>query len=318
MRRALLGLGLVVGALAFVAFLGTTAKPAYATQRNTLVVTDAQPAEADYPALIGNYPASQAQNPGPADCNTTARTYCDVVPLNIKPPTGVTTFDSWFAYVEVSWDRTQPGGCEDVEGVTNACNDVDIYTYDNLQDDPAHAAYTDTGDSASATDPEVAKLFQPSLGTYNLLVNNFAGANKGYHVKVTFKVFKGDKPYELLAPSSTPGNSSAPTPTDNSGASSSDSSGGAPPIDYGGQNPVLAPAPIEIDSSFNDFPIPADQFLAPPKGNTLLPNLIRATAKPLKPASGLLIVLTMVLFPLLLAGGGVGWAFKRSRAAFKF
>jgi hypothetical protein len=318
MRRVLLGFGLLAGTLAFLAFFGAHASPAYANQRDKLVVDGNKGAtEADYPALIGNYPASQAANPEPADCSDPSSPYCDAIPLDIQPPSGLTVFDTWFAYIAVSWDKSQPGGCADLGGVTDDCNDVDIYTYDNKQIDTAHTSYTDTGDSASSDDPEVAKLFQPGLGVYNLIVNNFAGVNKGYHLKVTFEVFKGEKPFELLAPSPSLGDNSTPTPSDSGGANASgSSSSGAPPVDYGVAGPALAPAPIETDAAFNDFPIPEDQFRAPAKGETLLPNLIAAQAKPPKPASGLLILLTMVLIPLLFIGGGVGWAYKRSRAAF--
>ncbi|MDQ1404158.1 MAG: hypothetical protein QOG03_2474 [Actinomycetota bacterium] len=319
MRRLLIGLGLLVAAVGFVAVLSATAKPAYANARDPITVTIDKPGEADEPALIGNNPSSQAQAPLPGDCRGATKTYCDVVPLDIKAPPGVSVFDAWFAYVEVSWDRTQPGGCDDVV-VTNACNDVDIYTYDNTQEDPDHKSYTDKGDSASSDMPEASKLFQPALGIYNVVVNNFAGVNKGYHVKAYIRVFKGAKPFELLAPTTTPSGdgAAAPTPSDPGASGVGDFSGGGAPLDFGSQGPLLAPAPIEVDSAFNDFPIPDDQFRSPPKGPALLGNLIRATAKPPSPASGLLIVLTMLLLPLALIGGSLGWAYKRSRAAFNF
>jgi hypothetical protein len=342
MRRALLFLIFLFAGVAFSAFLALTANPASAMQRNRVSVPATGAANVDEPALVGNY-VSQASdtNATPATCGAPAppaagtpaagtngnvdnapsagkpTTFCDNVPITVKPPAGLSVFDSWFLYMEVSWDRSQPGGCptDPVVGTT-PCDDVDVFTYDDRQLDPT--TYNDTGDSASADDPEVAKIFQPNLGNYNLVVVNFAGVNRGYHVKAYIKVFKGQTPFELLAPGLNLGGGAAGSP---SGSAPGDGSNSASPnnpqpIDYGANGPALETAGIAPDASFADFPIPEDQFAAPAKGPSLLGNLVAAEAKPPKAVSAMVLILTMFLLPLLVVGGGVGWAYKRSRAAF--
>lgn len=333
MRRALIALGIAGGAvLAFLLLQVAAASPASAMEREGITVTIDHPVDVDEPALIGDNPANttvgEVDTPvatanaslTPGDC-LGIQTYCDTVPLHIVAPPGLSVFDSWFAYVTVSWNRDQPGGCpaDPLLGAT-PCNDVDIFTFDDGQINRAggRTGFTDTGDSASGDEPEVAKMFQPGLGDYNLVVNNFAGVNQGYHVNVHLELFKGVRPFELLGPtltvsgdSGTPGSPSAP------GSFPSGAPGGGA-IDFGPNGPALDPAPIAPDAAFNDFPIAESDFRAPPKGPGLLAELINSKPKTPKAVSGLLLIVTMLLIPLLVTASIIGWAYRRRQASFGF
>jgi hypothetical protein len=120
---------------------------------------------------------------------------CDHIPLRIEPPVAKET-DEFYVDIWVSWDDP------------NEVNDVDFYVFDNQQilardGDPETTGYTEKGSGASSANPEHARLYRPTLGDYNITVNNFSGANLGYTVTVKFTFAEFHSPTELLATTTT-------------------------------------------------------------------------------------------------------------------
>ena len=197
-RRRARGALLAVLLLALgVAFVPTDA---HALTGETFTVKANTTTQKDEPAIPGNDPASSTGSslvgsPTPDQCALSPS--CMTVPFKVEVPQR-NPGDDFVVYLEFSWE--QPSGVED----------IDFWIYDNGQTDKESggdgSTYTELGSSASGDMPEKVKLFEPLFGTYNIVANNFSGANTGWHIKATSTVGKFEKPFESLAP--TPGSGS--------------------------------------------------------------------------------------------------------------
>ena len=285
-----------------------------AFMREGIAVSREQGAEKSYPPIAGNYQAVAA-NFTPSGCgdetNTAPfQTFCDRIPLKIAVPE-LDAADEFFVTIELSWDN--PSGQ----------NDLDMWVWDDTQiakrEDPESGTYTELAAATSADqNPEIAKLFRPELGDYNVTVMNALGPNTGYKLKVYMTVARGDEIFELLE------QPAAPT-VDNSG-------GDAPPVDYSADAPAagaggVSSAPFappqnaldelailpdsDLDSGF-DSNFESALTAPDPGGDTAA--LINERPDPV---SGLTVFLWLAVVPLTL-GAGALWFLRRRRVAFQF
>lgn len=194
-----------------------TAAPAESLTRDRLTVSQSNPvAEADYPSIPGQFAQStNVITPLPGGCGNDEGVsdtddpppfgaMCDRIPLRIVVPTDLAQTDDYIVGITLSWNDS----VGEAAGANGTGNDLDLYIYDNGQidrrDDPESTSFTQQTSSASTSNPESAKMGSPNLVDYNIIVVNASGANEGYHVKVEFRVAKGDKLLELLDESARP------------------------------------------------------------------------------------------------------------------
>ncbi|MEN3272569.1 MAG: hypothetical protein V7636_1330 [Actinomycetota bacterium] len=197
-RGALLVALLVALGIAFIP------SDAHAITGDAITIKANTTTEADEPPVPGNDPVTTtaSEPPDPETCASLPS--CMVVALNVEIPQR-NPGDDFVVYVSVSW-QSETISDNNVQPVQQ--NDMDIWIYDDQQMEKAQdsSGYTVIGSSASSDNPEKVKMFEPLLGKYNLVVNNFSGGNTGWHVKAESKVGKFEKPFESLAP--TPGSGS--------------------------------------------------------------------------------------------------------------
>lgn len=148
--------------------------------------------EVDEPIIPGNDPASSqgaavVGSPTPDQCALSPA--CMTVPFNVEVPKKKAG-DDFVVYLTFSWE--QPTGAED----------IDFWIFDDGQTAKAEGSsgYTEIGSSASGDMPEKVKLYDPEFGRYNIVANNFSGANTGWHIKAESTVGVFEKPFESLAP----------------------------------------------------------------------------------------------------------------------
>lgn len=342
---------LATGLLASVA--AAVVNPASAVQTKPLFLSKTQSADGTFGPIPANFPPVGVGHP-PSSCghplgtNRFERT-CDNIPITIEDPKLGPTEDYLVTFT-ISWEPNQEVDHE--AGV----NDLDIYFYDDRQirtrkapscanaafadekDNPntkkdetdKASCFTQIGQSAKATQPEVIKLFSPEpLTNYNMVVVNFSGPNVSYNVKADMKIEGFEYPFEDLGPAfggrtnRKAESADAPfaAPTDLSGDDPSGGSGGGSPTDVGSilaggrsldEVPVLPDTDFAPGAGFG----PTDEFAAP-TGFGGGPGATRAVT-PAGPVSGALLFFWMVLVPIALVAAGVFFMIRRSRRAFTF
>lgn len=334
--------------------LVTVVTPASAVQTKPLFVSKTQTADGTFGPIPANFPPAGVGHP-PSSCghplgtNRFERT-CDNIPITIEDPKLGPTEDYLVTFT-ISWEPNQEIDHE--AGV----NDLDIYFYDDRQirtrkapscanaafadekDNPdtkkdetdKGSCFTQIGQSAGATQPEVVKLFSPEpLTNYNMVVVNFSGPNISYNVKADMKLESFDYPFEDLGPGfggrsnrkSEDPDAAFVAPTDLSG---DDAPGGGGPPGSGDVGDILAggrtldEVPVLPDGDFESGSAGFDttEEFAAPTGFGDGPGATRAVA-PAGPVSGALLFFWMVLVPIALVAGGVFFMIRRSRRAFTF
>lgn len=169
-----------------------------ALEQEAMTIREGEVVEATYGPIPGN---NAALTHYPDECATS--TYCDVVPLDVIVPDDLQPGDDFVVKLTMSW----PEQAADTPGYRGSSNDLDMYVYDNKQtqtenppEDGSEPSYEEKTSGASDQNPEVAQLFRPTLGRYNIVVNNFLGTNVGYTIKLEWQSFDVDPAMELLAP----------------------------------------------------------------------------------------------------------------------
>ncbi len=196
--------------------------------------------------------------------------------------------------------------------------DLDMYIYDA----PDHALGYDTTDDDTKTPgcqgcegvggrgvvvPEIAG-FQATQDEYDVVVQAGTGVQHGpYTVTVTFSDELFDKQGELLDnPSAAPSDASE-TPS---------SFRDIPGVTGGGGDSFAAPglglAPLTPDADIAGIGLGVSEQFDPQY--LALGGAVRRTAAVTDPPSGVALVGTMVVLPLLLAAAGVEWLRRRRRA----
>lgn len=257
----------------------------------------------------------------PEECKV--MTGCMTVPFDVVVPGGLKETDDFFVNVAVGW--TDP----------NHVSDIDIFVWDDGQqaveeaeaegeEPPADKTYTVQSDSASSANPEIARLFEPTYGRYNLVMFNFSGPPIEVDVAAELIVARFSTPFELLAPEAEP---SAPAPPRPRAAVTPDrapATSVAEPAPAGAATPTTAPSlpTIEIDTD-EDF----DDFGGAGFEDSLVPELTaedelalaeltqEMAASRSEEPSGAALFLSLVAAPLLFVSAAGAWFWRRSPAA---
>jgi hypothetical protein len=273
----------------------TTSAGALSQDRITLRQDDV--VERTYPAIVGNNPEAAlggSSTYGPDVCQTSA--YCDVIPLTVEVPPGLTEDDEYFVQITLAWetaelpvDALEPGGF--------AANDMDMFVYNDPVDDPNRP--TEAGEpyathGATGGQPELAYLFKPH-GDYSIVVVNFAGVNRGYALKLVWVSETLPTPFEDLGPDFSAG-PAGPPPNLSLGSPAPDAPVAAPAPAI--EPFALPPAPLDVDPTFGDGFATDDGFeddlAAPPAPVSIRPA---AATKP-EPPSTVALLLWMAALPL--------------------
>jgi len=270
--------------------LVTLAGPAVARPREGFEVTPSAGVDKKaYPALIGVNPQNQVDASTPADCNSV--TYCDTIPFTVKPPDNLGENDNFYVTITVGWDDP------------NKSDDVDIRVYDNGQ--LQGGAVTRMGRASTSSNPEKVDLQQPTLGDYQLVVQNSSGVNNGY--RVSAKLFRGkfESPVEQLAP---PAKESTST-TATTAAPPKESL--APPTSM--TPTTLAPIAVTHDDSLDFAASDFKSSLDDPAADQLIAASALRKPPPTKPPSTIVLIIWFVIAPIVLVGGAIAFLYRRRR-----
>jgi hypothetical protein len=303
-RRA--AAALVASAVVAITALVLVPGDARALTGSRLTIPAKQTVEVDEPAIPSNDPATTTAGapPDPETCASVPS--CAVIPLTIEVPQR-NVGDDFVVYVDVSWS-SQTVSDNNVQPVQS--NDMDVWIYDDGQTEKAKdsSGYTEIGSSASSDNPEEVKLFEPLLGQYNLVVNNFSGANTGFHIKAVSTVGVFEKPFESLSPGPNSGSvnphnkpmvtTTAPPPTMATTTTVTIASGADIPDDDF-QGSAFAPERSSFDAD-----LAAGQRAA---------SALRTVGSKASSPSAMTVIGWMLLFPLALAGAVIAGLRARKR-----
>jgi hypothetical protein len=303
-RSVLVALALLSGsalaAVALPAALRAGSQPALVVEPGTTVTRT-------YPALIGTFPQGPSPSPEPDPANCANLPSCDVIPLTVVQPEGVSVFDEFALEVELRWPQDTP-----------VPDDLSLY----LWYDPQTA--NSAGSSITDRNPEVVRFAEPTSGAFSIVVANVSGPNTGYTVVVRSIYRRGSPPAELNPP---------PPPTFGVGSTArGGASSSAPPAGAGPTSPptparIVAGPPLILPSG-EVAPAPPPSLAAPAPGDPALAaldaragdatagggDLFRRSAGSGRPApiSPPLFILWTVVAPLVVLVGA-GLAFLRLR-----
>jgi hypothetical protein len=336
-RRRLLLAGVAL-ALAVTASPGPAGPAIALPQAQGLRVQENQAVEQEYPPIPGQNPIPDVPPPArnlttPDDCRTVP--WCDVIPLEVLVPPTLQAADEFFVNVELSWETQRIPQGPEVPGngpVTNETpvNDLDLYIWEEP------AGEEDVAASTTDVIPEVARLFRPTKGKYQIVVVNYVGPNTGYKLKVSYKPEIIEPPFELLEPVFEPPArpvtelvpsqppldlSSGPEPggADLSALPSPPVSAPVAAVPEPPVVPSLEPVPVEPDPDFANFTDSEfEDALAAPPGSDVLRERRARVVGPAEPASPASLVFWLALVPVALVAGGGVWLARRGSAVLRF
>lgn len=285
--------------------------PANALEKERIVLGEDEKASVTHGPLVG---ANQGALISPSMTMSTELcqtvTYCDAVPLTVKPPRTFSQDDAeFYVLVSLSWETLVVPDVP-LEGDT-AVDDLDLWIVnDPFVEDAGPDQDGFAYHAASLAMPEVIQMFAP-VGDWYLLINNAAGRTLDYTLSVEWLTRPLPSPFESLPPgftqSASPVKPSLVTPAPAMGQTSPIFDLPAVPVN------LRLPAPAVADASFaegfSDGAGLDDQLAAPP---VALGDVIPA-AERAEPPSALALLLWMVGFPLLLLGAGAMVLQRRSR-----
>ena len=254
----------------------------------------------EYPSIPAPEPATVTVGGvvGPDEC--AALPSCALVKVEVEIP-DIDPGDDFSMELAISWpsERISDNNVQPVEQ-----NDLDTYLFDNGQmaEEEGSSGYTEIGSSASSDNPEVIRVFEPLLGTYNLVVQNFNGANQGWTVTAKSIVGDFESPFEALAPppgggTFNPNNKPTTTTTTRPTTTTTVATSTTVSIPEG----VVLP---DDDFESGEFD---PQSAALDAAGEARDQLLAAQARSgdSEPPSTLMVVLWMVVVPLALAAGSV-------------
>lgn len=167
--------------------------------------------EREYPPIPAQEPVSVTVGGvvGPDECAVLPS--CALVTFEVEPPV-IETGDDFYMVLTIGFEAADISD-NNVQPLKS--NDLDTFLYDDGQTAEAEGSsgYTEIGSSASGDNPEIIRVYEPLLGTYNLVVQNFAGANTGWTLKAESILGKFTTPFEALAPVIGQGTNNVTKPT---------------------------------------------------------------------------------------------------------
>ena len=284
-------------------FMGVTGGAASARPQEGLRVTPSEPAEADYGAMGPGCPGCSGRTGAteftPAGCAAAYQAFCDNIPVEIVPPTGLQDDrDIFFTIVELHWDGSSG-------------NDLDLNFYDNGQ---STGSAEKLGASESTKNPEVIRVANADLEQYQIIVFNYNGANTGYKLKVRISLDPFTSPTEAVAPDP-PKPADAETGEEEDIETPEDLSG-EPPATGGGFTPDPTLPPVtdggtgdeDFDFGFSDLDdrltVDQEDFAA---GGAAAPPPPKESVNPA------VLLASLVGAPAVVVGSGAAFAWKRRR-----
>lgn len=290
---------LLLGALTVLVMSVAAGDVVSARPQKPLRVTPSEPAEGEYPAMGPGAPSGEALSNRPIDCDQAHEAYCDTIPIEIVPPTGMQDDrDTFFTIVELHWDGSSG-------------NNLDLSFWDNGQ---SSGSQEKLGSSESTKNPEVVRVANATLEQYNIVVINSGGANTGYKLKARISMDPFKSPNEALAPE--------PPKQEEPEADKEEEEAEAfvPPEDLSGGDPsAVAPDPtldpvgdVSGDSDFgfgfsdldSRITVQQDDFAA---GGPATPDTPADTVSPA------VLLASLVGAPALVVGSGAAFVWKRRR-----
>ncbi len=309
---AVLGVALLISGIAAL-FLSPSAS---ALEKDRIVLGEDESVSVTYGPLVGANQGALIDSSTTINTDIcTAATFCDVIPLTVKPPRTFTLDDAdFFVKITLSWDSMT------IDNVPTE-GDVDVDDYDLwIVNDPfvEDAGPDEDGfaySSASLANPEEVQMYVP-VGDWNILVNNAAGRSPSYTLDVTWSTTPYPTPFESLPPEYT--KTGTLTPAKPSLAT--------PPRPAPRPSPVFdAPAPATLDLAPSTPPVADASFsdgfdddgglsdaIAAPPSTVLDFTPVAADASAAAP-SALAMLLWMLALPLLLVALA-GWFLQRRHA----
>lgn len=298
----------LLGVLAFLLIGMVAGGNVSARQQEGFTVTPSEPAEEEYPAMGPGCPgcstraagAGLAATPAAGQCGG-SYVWCDAVPVEIVPPTGLDDDrDIFFTLIELHWDDSQG-------------NDLDLRFFDNAQET---GSYQQLGSSESTKNPETIRVANADLGEYNVVVINYTGANTGYTVKARITTDPFENPNESLSPEPPSRDEPEPEPSESEFTPPEDTSGQAPPSSPSEAPPATLP-PVEggvsgdddFDFGFSDLDDRITVNVDELQGDRNAAPAPRRTEK----VSPAVLLASLIGAPALLVGSGVAFAWKRRR-----
>lgn len=297
-----------LAAMAVLAASLFAASPAQSTQREVEVIDRRRGIDKDYPALTTGTPSRTE----PTHC--VAATFCDTIPIDIKPPENIPLGDDFYVKFEVTWDVPD-------------LNDIDVFLYDDGQirqeaqdngsDDPTEpkpSRYTGKGSNTN-NHPATITLPEPRLGRYNLVVHNAGWSDVAYHLKATMFIAKFKRPFEALDdPGADPFTEDDGPPVDTSG----DAPEERPETDQSTPEEAVAVELDEVNPVLDDELDGLRRKRVADTDETAVGALPSGNTRPPDPPSGLVLLFWLAVVPASLIGGLASWLMRRRRAGFTF
>ena len=290
----------------------TSADDAVATRQDRISVDMDTERTFTYPALIGDNLATTVDGSFQTPASCASYTWCDVIPITIPDPPGLSETDEYFVRVTVRWDTVMIPANDLYP--KRATNDVDVYLYNDPVD--PEAGRNEDGivyASATSNQPESFTMFRPK-GDFWLVVSNFSGVNTGYRVEVVSSYAPLPTVFESLPPTFVP---PAPVADSKPGVITDVPDAPAPAAprievpDVPSLDLENAPVPDQrFAVGFDDVGDVVDEGLAAP--------VVGAVATPFTeadPPSNAVLALWFLAFPLVLTATGSGVLMRRQHAA---
>lgn len=272
--------------------------PAEALKQEGFTIREGTPVSKTYGAIAGSYPFNDARSP--MTCETL--THCDIMPIIIEVPPGLSADEDFLVRIQLSWDYTKVNG--------TSTNDLTLRMYTTGA--VATSATNPDGDAllaeSTASEPEEILLFKPIARRYKILVANITGPNRGYTLTARLTREPSSPPLEIGEGdgSRSAGEDFVP-PTDFSDAPDDfGSAASGAPTQFSAA--PLALAPIEPDETFESLG----------RSGGTLPGLLSSPIDllsigpeetvPPNPVSGMQVVLWGGLLPIALLLALVLWA----------
>lgn len=275
------------------------------------------PVKQSYGRMVVNDASSEFSG-DPETCKSLP--WCTVIPMEVILPAGYDPeIQEFTVKVTLEWDDAPVA-----DGAAQG-NDLDLYVFDvsgteDYDEDGEKDEVFEVARSAGSSMPEVAPVFQPDNGAYEIVVYNWVGINNGFSVTLEFLDARveevDDFAEEPAGPKLSAGSEEDFVPEDEPVVDEGDEEIALPePTDAG--EPASDPLAGEEFGLFGDDEFNFDDDAAPEVDAGVLNALggRRAALGPPKPVSGAVLVAWMGFGPIAIAAGAFFFLWRRRPAA---